>query len=384
MTEAAGRVRGFYNRLNNILPSNPEVSIICVTHTVGNSPQFVRALSAIGNVGVVLAKGNSYHTREREIIENSLKIPVIKGDRTVTANPQRAARLIREYCGERPVIIADVGGYFSGTVDALLAEGVDVIGVLEGTENGLKSYEENVPASVPIVSVARSPLKNAEDHLVGAGVVFSIESVLRSMTQLLQGRRACVVGFGKIGAGVAHALRGRGVPTVVCERNAIRRAEASAYGYEVVGALPEVLARVDMIVSATGAGAITMPIVYGLRSGTILATVTSADSELQFENIDESYSSSEIVDGLDEYRPIGPDGNSFFLVNKGDPANFLHGAVEGPALELINAEKIAAVAMLSKRQLPHLGNIQEIGNTTREKIASLWSEWFTTDLMSGL
>lgn len=52
------------------------------------------------------------------------------------------------------------------------------IGIIEDTENGYQKYTHN-NLKFPVISVARSLLKENEDHLVGQAVVFSTEAILR-------------------------------------------------------------------------------------------------------------------------------------------------------------------------------------------------------------
>ncbi|RYD62206.1 MAG: adenosylhomocysteinase, partial [Verrucomicrobiaceae bacterium] len=116
----------------------------------------------------------------------------------------------------KDVVLVDIGGYFAPSINAI-SETFDgrILGVLEGTENGVVRYEqEDTPFNPPIVTVARSPLKLPEDHLVASSVVFSIEAVLRENAEILQTRSATVIGYGRVGSSVADILRGRGINTV--------------------------------------------------------------------------------------------------------------------------------------------------------------------------
>lgn len=375
-------LRDYYTDIVAALPRTDNLSIICVNHTVANSPQFIWGLQQLGKVALVLAKGKSYEAEDRKEIEDTLRVKVEQADRKKFKKLEYSVALAKKYYpqGSR-LVIADVGGYFDGSVNALAAdEDVQLAGILEGTENGHKRYAMVSSDTVPIVSVARSPLKDPEDHLVGAGVVFSVEAVLRQMTQLLQGRRACVVGFGKIGAGVADALRGRGIPTSVCERDSIRRAVAAAHGFEVYSSLENgAIARSDLIISATGSRAITTAIMRSALPGTVVATVTSADDELQFDDIEDHYSKSKLFHGLDEYQPKTAGASPFFLINEGNAANFLHDAVEGPALELIYGEKVAAVAQLAAGMFEPAPKVQELSRESRKQVADIWARHFVRD-----
>ena len=113
--------------------------------------------------------------------------------------------------------------------------------------------------------------------------------------------------------------------------------------------------------------------------GTIVASVTSADDEFRFADILSKFSSSEVIPGLTEYRSRERNERNFFLVNNGNSANFLHGAVEGPALELINGEKISVVSGLARRQFEAAVTVQELAFKERKRIADVWSSHFVTE-----
>lgn len=87
----------------------------------------------------------------------------------------------------------------------------EIAGV-EDTENGFRRYLELGKPPCPVLrpvsrfSVARSPLKEPEDYLVGQSVVFSTEALIRSGSDILQGGAACVIGFGKLGSSIARTL----------------------------------------------------------------------------------------------------------------------------------------------------------------------------------
>ena len=74
-----------------------------------------------------------------------------------------------------------------------------LIGVVEDTENGHKRYEQIAFPPCPVLSVARSPLKEPEDFLVGHAIVFSAEALIRQSGVVMVNKRALVIGYGKIG-----------------------------------------------------------------------------------------------------------------------------------------------------------------------------------------
>ncbi|MFH5207870.1 NAD(P)-dependent oxidoreductase [Antrihabitans sp. NCIMB 15449] len=376
------RVRAYYQAVVDVLPKSEHVHCISVNHTAPNSTLFVNAISKIVTVDAILAKPSSYDLPERRAIQNSLNKPIRKLDRDELKGSEWLTSLISETgAPARDIVLADIGGYFSPFIDttAGLYSG-RILGVLEGTENGALRYEANLPRSVPVMTVARSPLKLPEDHLVGAGVVFSVEAVLRELVQVLQTQRACVIGYGKIGRGVAEALRGRGVPTAVYDNDPVKRAEAAARGYQIYPSLTRAISNRSLVISATGKNAIGVRDLESLTPNAILATVTSADDELSFGSLQHVYDGYEVTDNLWQYVSKADPEKSFYLVGNGRPANFLHGAVLGPALELISGEKLAAIACLAQGKTKPDSRLIEVSHDLRKNVAEIWTQFFVPEL----
>jgi len=220
-------------------------------------------------------------------------------------------------------------------------------GVIEGTENGARRYESQRRLAVPVYSVARSPLKYPENHLVGAGVVFSVEDLVRSRGEVLQGRRACVLGYGRIGRGVAQALRGRGIDTTVFDIDAVAVAEAAAQGFQVSRVKERALRGATIVIGASGGGASGHPSLSGtdytrLSPGAYLASVTSSDDEFDLQPLKHGWSVQELAPNVTLYRQ---DDLRFHVLAGGNAINFAHGAVLGPSIHLIEAEKSPACTM---------------------------------------
>jgi adenosylhomocysteinase len=276
------------------------------------------------------------------------------------------------------ILLVDIGGYFAGSINEIdeLMPG-RILGLMEGTENGVQKYEESgIDYHVPIITVARSPLKLPEDYLVGAGVVFSVEATLREQAQILQSRSACVVGYGRVGSGVAEVLRGRGIPTVVHDVSPLAMAEAAARGFRVFRRQDEALRQSNLVISATGKAAMTARALSGVRSGTVIATVTSSDDEFEPGAL-LRYRKVEISRRVTRYE--NDERHYFWLVNEGDAANFLDDAVIGPAIQLIEGEKLAALKELVEGVVPVGAFQKDVSMDRRELVASTWNEHFLED-----
>jgi adenosylhomocysteinase len=375
------RLRAYFSHLAVEIGSIPETALVCVAHMVSNSVVFLPALADVAPVGLLLPKPKTAASKDAEKIAK-FKFRTYPLSRPWAKNAPAVLDVIQKAIpSPTKIILVDIGGYFAESLNEIAAGlGSRLIGVMEGTENGVQKYEETGLAySVPVVTVARSPLKLPEDYHVGSGVVFSVESVLREQAQILQTRTACLIGYGRVGKGIAEVLRGRGIPTVVHDVSPIAMAEAAARGFQVFRRLDDALRVSSLVISATGRNALDRWALANMRSGAVIATVTSADDEFVEEDLD-LYQKTPVSDSIMRYDEPSDGNRYFWLVNNGNPANFLHGAVIGPAMQLIEGEKMAAIKALSDRNLVAAGNVvSEVSDDARVKVAQIWNEHFLAD-----
>ena len=118
-----------------------------------------------------------------------------------------AAQLSKE--DGKNLVLIDVGGYFAKPLTRLSkSEYEPLAGVIEDTTYGHNRYLSTAKnISVPIISVARSNLKEIEAHFVGKDAVQALDFLMRSVGDSIAGRRAVVIGYGMIGKNVARYLQ---------------------------------------------------------------------------------------------------------------------------------------------------------------------------------
>jgi adenosylhomocysteinase len=270
-------------------------------------------------------------------------------------------------------VLVDIGGYFAEGLPAIAQVFGDRLrGTLEGTANGIAKYLRSGAARhSPLISVADSSLKYPENHLIGTSIVFSVEAVLRDNGQVLQGFQAAVLGFGRVGRSVAAALRGRGISTYIFDRDPVALAEAAAQGYPVSRQLPDVLRMAGVVVCATGNQSLKGSDFSLLRDGAFVATVTSGDDELDLSALESGYLVKPQPPHLTRYASAN---KCFYLINEGQAVNFLHSAVVGPAIQLIEGEKLAGVITLANFDLAP--GIHLVDESLRQVVASAWLDHF--------
>jgi adenosylhomocysteinase len=366
------RPGAFFRQLAGSLPVGTVPEIIAVAHMVPNSLHFLPALGNLGSLKLVLMKPHSISPDVRSAIE--VQFPTLLLDRDWSADPGRVIETLQNHLSSQSkFLLVDIGGYFAAALPAIATEFAGrFMGVLEGTANGLAKYRDNSSfESAPVISVADSPLKYPENHLIGASVVYSIEAILRDNGQVLQAFQACVLGFGRVGRSVAAALRGRGISTSVFDQGAIPLAEAAAQGYPVSRALSDALRDATIVVCATGNRSLKGGDFALLCEGAYVATVTSGDDELEMAALEHGFVVKDIPPHLTRYSSAN---KHFYLVNGGQAVNFVHSAVVGPAIQLIEGEKLAAVAKLTEEALKP--GLHEVRNAMRQTVAGAWLDHF--------
>ncbi len=362
----------FFSHLASLY-GRTRLTVVCVAHFVETTLHFLPAISRIADVALVLPKPRSIQPDVRVAIERDYAVEGLS--RSFAEDHTELIRCIDSAVGSaNEICLVDIGGYFASAIQPLKTHfGEALRGVVEGTENGVQKYEKDVGnLPVPLYSVARSPLKYPENHLVGSGVAFSIEAILRERGEVLQGLRATVIGYGRIGRGVAHALRGRDLDVVVYDIDAIALAEAAAHGFQIARTTDRALADAGLVVCATGNAALRGPHFSLLQGDAYVASVTSADDEMALDEIGPGYVRTEVARHVTRYRR---NHHSFFLLNEGNAVNFLHGGVLGSAIHLVEGEKLACInAVASHTEGP---GYHELTRNERTPIAKIWLQHFS-------
>ncbi|HKP90021.1 MAG TPA: NAD-binding protein [Thermoleophilaceae bacterium] len=373
MAGAGGsRVEAYFGSLVERYEQPEPPSLVCIVHLLPTALDFVPALARVGRVASVLPKPKSIDEGVGNELKAKFQIDLLTRDRL--ADAAQASALLEARAGGQHVVLLDIGGYFAPSLAALCAGfSGQILGVVEDTENGLQKYERAGDLPCPVYSVARSPLKNAEDYLVGVAIVFSTEAVLRTRGDVLQGRSAAVIGYGKIGRSIAAQLHARHVSTTIYDTDPIAATEAVSHGFRVARDAAAAVEGAGLVISATGNRGIGGEEFPRLATGAYVASVTSSDDEL----------------GLDERGPYeyrwesqdvarySADGHYFYVLNEGNAVNFLHGATLGPAIYLVQGEVLAGIAALCAGD--SAGGMQEVAADERREIARVWLEHFNDD-----
>ncbi|MET9862806.1 adenosylhomocysteinase [Streptomyces smyrnaeus] len=365
------RLDAYFGRIAARFKPAERPAAFLITHLLPERPAFVRGVASVTDLRAVLPKPKSVRAEARHQVEAEGHACDTLS-RELFSDTDRAVRYIEARAAGRPVVLLDVGGYFTSALDGLCDHfSGRILGVVEDTENGHKRYAELDKLPCPVVSVARSPLKDPEDFLVGQSVVFSTEALLRSRADILHGRPALVIGFGKLGSSIARLLHAKGVRVTVYDIDPVRRTQALSQGFAVARDRASGLEDAGLVLCATGSLSLRGEDFPRLRNGTYVATVTSSEDELELDGLPEVYERTRIGEHVTRYMTTG---HYFYLLNGGNAVNFLHGASVGPFIFLVQAEILAACAVLARGELPP--GMHEINPADRAAIAATWLDYF--------
>ena len=126
-------------------------------------------------------------------------------------------------------------------------------GVSEETTTGvhrLYKMQQEGKLLVPAINVNDSVTKSKFDNLYGCRESLS-DGIKRATDVMVAGKVAVVCGYGDVGKGSAHSLRGFGARVVVTEIDPINALQAAMEGYEVT-TVEDTLGRGDIYVTTHG------------------------------------------------------------------------------------------------------------------------------------
>ncbi|MFJ9869043.1 adenosylhomocysteinase [Streptomyces sp. NPDC101165] len=364
------RLDSYFARIADTFAPTERPSSFLITHLLPERPSFVRAVGTGTKLRAVLPKPKSIDPTARREIEKTTQCDTLS--RELFEDVDAAVDYVESRAAGEAVVLCDVGGYFAPVLDALCDRfSGRILGVVEDTENGHKRYAERDKLPCPVVSVARSPLKDPEDFLVGQSVVFSTEALMRSRGDILHGRPALVIGFGKLGSSIARLLHAKGVQVTVHDVDPVRRTQALSQGFTVARDRDAALHGAGLVLCATGAVSLRGEDFSSLRNGAYVATVTSSEDELDLAALPDVYQRTPNGEHVTRYQTTG---HYFYLLNGGNAVNFLHGASVGPFIFLVQAEILAGVRMLTRDDLGH--GMHEVVADDRATIAATWLNYY--------
>ncbi len=232
--------------------------------------------------------------------------------------------LLKRVAKERP-------GYWTRVVK-------DWKGVSEETTTGVHRLYQMMEAGkllVPAINVNDSVTKSKFDNLYGCRESLA-DGIKRATDLMIAGKVAFVAGYGDVGKGSAHSLRGLGARVIVSEIDPINALQAAMEGFEVKR-IEDVLPFADIYVTTTGnKDIITLEHMKAMKNNALVCNIGHFDNEIQMDRLNASGAVRDQIKPQTDRYTFPDTGNSIYVLAEGRLINL--GCAHGhPAFVMSNS-----------------------------------------------
>ncbi len=194
-------------------------------------------------------------------------------------------------------------------------------GVSEETTTGvhrLYKMQQEGKLLVPAINVNDSVTKSKFDNLYGCRESLA-DGIKRATDVMMAGKVAVVCGYGDVGKGSAHSLRGMGARVIVTEVDPINALQAAMEGFQVT-TVEDTLGIGDIYVTCTGnVDILTLEHMQHLKDQAIVCNIGHFDNEIQVDRLNAAAERTNIKPQVDKYK--FPNGPEIFLLAEGRLVN---------------------------------------------------------------
>jgi adenosylhomocysteinase len=196
-------------------------------------------------------------------------------------------------------------------------------GVSEETTTGVhRLYQmlEQGKLLVPAINVNDSVTKSKFDNLYGCRESLA-DGIKRATDVMIAGKVAVVCGYGDVGKGSSHSLRGFGARVIVTEIDPINALQAAMEGFEVT-TIEDTLGIGDIYVTTTGnCDVITLDHILKMKDQAIVCNIGHFDNEIQVEKLNtlKGVKKINVKPQYDKY--VLPNGRTIYLLAEGRLVN---------------------------------------------------------------
>jgi adenosylhomocysteinase len=273
-----------------------DFTLAALTHPGNKGPQLI--VDDGGDATLLLHKGY-----QMEQGDNWVNTPSDNHEVSVIKN------LLKKCAKERP-------GWFTEVIK-------DWKGVSEETTTGVHRLYQMLEAGkllVPAINVNDSVTKSKFDNLYGCRESLA-DGIKRATDVMVAGKVAVVCGYGDVGKGSAHSLRGFGARVIVTEIDPINALQAAMEGFEVT-TVEDTLGTADLYVTTTGnCHVITLEHILKMKDQAIVCNIGHFDNEIQVDRLNtaKGVSKVNIKPQVDRYDL--PGDKSIYLLAEGRLVN---------------------------------------------------------------
>ncbi|MGA2445845.1 MAG: adenosylhomocysteinase [Opitutaceae bacterium] len=250
-------------------------------------------------------------------------------------------------------------------------------GVSEETTTGvhrLYQLHEAGKLLVPAVNVNDSVTKSKFDNLYGCRESLA-DGIKRATDVMIAGKVAVVCGYGDVGKGSAHSLRGFGARVIVTEIDPINALQAAMEGFEVTP-LENTLGQGDIYVTCTGnCDVITLEHMQRMKDQAIVCNIGHFDNEIQMARLNAASGVKKISIKPQVDKYVFPNGNAIYVLAEGRLVNL--GCAHGhPSFVMSNSftNQVLAQLDLWKNRNAYQVGVYRLPKHLDEEVARLHLE----------
>lgn len=305
---------------------------ICL-HVEAKSGVWIETLMAGGaRIAITGSPGSTQDDTAAWLVkENGVEVFAWRGE-TFDDHMENARRVLQT----NPTIIADNGGdlhYLLGSDKAYKNLRETIIGATEETTTGANRLREELPAfAFPTIIINDTKAKRIVENRYGVGISV-VDGIMRTTNIMLGGKTVVVIGYGPCGQGVSQRLRGLGAHITVVDTAPLAQLEAHFEGFRT-GALEEVLAGADIVITVTGRDAAIRKEHFELmKDGVVLCNAGQNSSELDIDSLRQMAATTHTLRPNIEQLTL-ESGKKFFLLAQGNLINLAGG--DGNPIEVMD------------------------------------------------
>ncbi|PYK63860.1 MAG: adenosylhomocysteinase [Verrucomicrobia bacterium] len=327
-----------------------EFTLAALTHPGNKGPQLI--VDDGGDATLLLHKGY-----EMEQGDDWVNEPSDNHELSVVKN------LLKKCAKERP-------GWFTQVVK-------EWKGVSEETTTGVHRLYQMLEAGkllVPAINVNDSVTKSKFDNLYGCRESLA-DGLKRALGVMIAGKTAVVCGYGDVGKGSAHSLRGFGARVIVTEIDPINALQAAMEGFKVT-TIEDTLGEADIYVTTTGnCDVITLEHILKMKDQAIVCNIGHFDNEIQVDRLNNAKGVTKVNIKPQVDRYDLPGGSSIYLLAEGRLVNL--GCAEGhPSFVMSNSftNQVLAQLDLWKNKDTYKVGVYRLPKKLDEEVARLHLE----------
>ena len=248
-------------------------------------------------------------------------------------------------------------------------------GVSEETTTGVhRLYQmlERGELLVPAINVNDSVTKSKFDNLYGCRESLA-DGIKRATDVMIAGKVVVVCGYGDVGKGCAHSMRGYGARVIVTEIDPICALQAAMEGFEVK-TVEDALDEGNIFVTATGnKDVLTVEHMKQMKDQAIVCNIGHFDNEIQVDKLEQTPGIQKVHIKPQVDKFVFPEGHEIFMLAEGRLVN-LGCATGHPSFVMSNSFTNQVVAQIELWKNDYEIGVYRLPKHLDEEVARLHLE----------